>query len=137
MSVVKSKRSKPKLGVLTKARKLAVYTLRICSNEKNFPKRLRWCMINDIVKDARDIHRYIRKANSIYVAFRSDFDTRRQFQNQAIASIDAMLGDMDIAYALFNVDDDRIEYWTGLVIEVQNLLREWRKSDQERYKSLK
>jgi hypothetical protein len=44
---------------------------------------------------------------------------------------------MDIAYALFNVDDDRIEYWTGLVIEVQNLLREWRKSDQERYKSLK
>jgi hypothetical protein len=62
---------------------------------------------------------------------------RRQFQNQAVASIDAMLGDMDIAYALFNVDDDRIDYWTGLIIEVQNLVREWRKSDQERYKNLK
>ena len=137
MSVVKSKRGKPKLDVLTKAAELRVYTIRICSNEKNFPKRLRWCMTNDLVKEAGNVHRYIRKANSIYVAFRSDFDTRRQFQNQAIASIDAMLGDMDIAYALFNIDDNRIEYWTGLVIEVQNLVREWRKSDQRRYKSLK
>ena len=34
MSVVKSKRGKPKLGVLTKAQELAVYTIHICSNER-------------------------------------------------------------------------------------------------------
>ncbi len=137
MSVVKSKRSKPKLGVLTKATELRAYTIRICSNEKNFPKRLRWCMTNDIVREAGNVQRYIRKANSVYVVYPSDFDTRRQFQNQAVASIDAMLGDMDLAYMLFNIDDDKIDYWTGLIVEVQGLLREWRKSDQERYKKLK
>ena len=42
MSVVKSKRGIGKMLVVTRANELAVYTIRICSNEKNFPKRYRW-----------------------------------------------------------------------------------------------
>ena len=137
MSVVKSKRGESDLNVITKARELASYTLHICSNEKNFPKRYRWCITNYIISDAFEIHRNTRKANSVFVSRKSDYETRRQFQNKAIAAIDSMLGDMDIAYATFGINDDRIEYWTGLVIEIQKLLRNWRKSDQERYKDLK
>lgn len=137
MSVVKSKRTESELDVITKSRALASYTIHICSNEKNFPKRLRWCITNDIVRDAREVHNCIRKANSIYVSIYDDYKTRRQYQNKALASIDGMLGDMDIAYELFNIDDDRIEHWTGLVIEVLNLIRNWRKSDYERHKNLK
>jgi len=44
MSVVKSKRltKKQPLKVITKANELTTHTIRICSNEKNFPKRYRW-----------------------------------------------------------------------------------------------
>lgn len=101
MTVVKSKRGESDLTVVTKARELASYTLHICSNEKNFPKRYRWCITSDIVKDALEIHRNIRKANAVYVSIKSDYDTRRQYQNKAISSIDALLGDMDIAYVTF------------------------------------
>ena len=49
MSVVKSKQTEGKLLVVTKARELAAYTIKICSNEKNFPKRYRWCITAKIV----------------------------------------------------------------------------------------
>lgn len=49
MSVVESKREEGELRALTKARELAVYTIRICCNENNFPKRYRWCITNKVV----------------------------------------------------------------------------------------
>lgn len=48
MSVVESKREEGELRALTKARELAVYTIRICCNENNFPKRYRWCITNKV-----------------------------------------------------------------------------------------
>ena len=52
MSVVKSKRTKGKMEVITKAHDLAEHTVRICSNEKNFPKRYRWCITAKVVDSA-------------------------------------------------------------------------------------
>ena len=49
MSVPEGKRTESKLEVQTKARELAKYTTEICSNEKVFPKRDRWCITNRIV----------------------------------------------------------------------------------------
>lgn len=76
-------------------------------------------------------------ANSVFVTSAKDFQTRRQYQNKALASTYALLTMMDIAYSTFNIDDDRIEHWVGFVIEVQNLLRNWRKSDSDKHKNLK
>ena len=137
MSVVKSKRTQSELEVVTKAIALSSYTIHICSNEKNFPKRYRWCLTGKIVDFTIDICNFINMANSVFVSSANDFQTRRQYQNQALASSYALLTMMDIAYNTFSIDDDRIEHWIGLVIEVQNLLRNWRKSDLERYKDFK
>lgn len=137
MTVPKYKRTKPKLEVVTKAIALASYTIQICSNEKNFPKRYRWCLTGKIVEHTVDICNYTNKANSVYVTSERDFQTRRQFQNMALAASYALLTMMDIAYNTFNIDDDRIEHWVGLVIEAQELLRKWRKSDSDKHKNLK
>lgn len=137
MSVVKSKRGEADLAIITKARELASYTIHICGNEKNFPKRHRWCITNKIVSDAVDIHSNTRKANAIFVKLKIDYEERRRLQSLTIGTIDSLLGNMDIAYNLFGINDDRIEYWVGLIIEVQKLLRNWMKSDFERYENLK
>jgi hypothetical protein len=76
-------------------------------------------------------------ANSIYVLDINDYQTRRQYQNKALSSSYALLTMMDIAYTTFGIGDDRMVHWVGLVIDVQNLLRNWRKSDSDRYKNLK
>jgi hypothetical protein len=91
MSVVKSKRGESDLAIINKSRELAVYTARICSNEKNFPKRYRWCITSKIVSDAFDIYGNIRKANTIFVKIRPDYDIRRQCQNKARGALDSLL----------------------------------------------
>ena len=137
MSVVKSKRSESELTIINKSRELAIYTANICSNEKNFPKRYRWCITSKIVSDSFDIYSNIRKANAIFVKIKPDYDIRRQCQNNAKGTIDSLLGNMDIEYSMFGISDNRIEYWTGLIIDVQTLLRNWMKSDYDRYGNLK
>lgn len=111
-----------------------MYTIKVCTNEENFPKRYRWCVANEIVKSSTFIHRSIREANEIFVKDESDYLLRKELQNRALATIGGLLGDMDIAFELYGVDSRRMYYWTGLVIEVQNLVRNWKKSDEKRFK---
>lgn len=136
MSVVKSKRGEGKLVVITKSNELAVYTIKICSNEKNFPKHYRWCITNKIVDAALDINNFAIKANSVFVTSAEDISIRKNYQMQAIASAYSLLSMIDIAYRTFGIESSRIEYWTGLITEVLRLLRQWRKSDKERYKEI-
>ena len=136
MSVVKSKRGEGKLVVITKSNELAVYTIKICSNEKNFPKHYRWCITNKIVDAALEINNNATKANAVYVTSAEDLKLRKAYQMQAIASTYSLLSMVDIAYRIFGIESDRVEYWTKLVTEVQKLLRQWRKSDNERYKDI-
>ena len=134
MSVVKSKRGVGKMLVVTRSNELAVYTIRICSNEKSFPKRYRWCITNKLVEAALSINNCIVAANSVYVADGDDYayNLRRQYQTKALAETYALLSMIDIAYRTFGIESDRVEFWTRLVHEVQALLRNWRKSDNNR-----
>ena len=133
MAVVKSKRGESELEVINKSRELAIYTTRICTNEKSFPKRYRWCVTNEIVKSAIVINSNINRANEVFVKDDADYILRKEYQNKAISEIGAMLSNMDIAYGLFGVESKRIQHWTGLIIDVQNLLRNWKKSDAKRF----
>lgn len=112
MSVVKSKRGKSKFEVLVKANELAAFTIRICSNEKNFPKRYRWAITSKIVNEAIDICRYIRKANKRVLnrEMLKEYKKRRKYQNKALGSIDSMLALMDIAYYTFHIKDEKISH---------------------------
>lgn len=134
MAVVKSKRGKSTLETYTKANALAVYTIQICSNEKCFPKHYRWCITSKIVDAAVEINNNITKANSITVKVPEEYKLRRLYQDKALAATYALLSMMDIAYRTFGIEGNRMEHWTGLVMEVQNLLRNWKHSDEQRYK---
>ena len=136
MSVPKSKRGEPKLAVITKANELATHTIRICSNEKNFPKHYRWCITNKIVDAVLEINNNANMANSVFVSDNSDFLLRKQYQTKALVATYSLLSMMDIAYRTFGIESGKMEYWTGLVIEVQAMIRKWRNSDIERYKDL-
>ncbi len=65
MSQVKlTKRSKSYEAPMVAAKQLAIYTVKICTNEKNFPKRYRWCITQEIVQTALRIKHEIRIAYS-------------------------------------------------------------------------
>ncbi|CVI72311.1 hypothetical protein NDGK_02515 [Clostridiales bacterium CHKCI001] len=133
MSVIKAKRQEGKLSVLVKAREMCVYTITICKNEKNFPKRDRWILTQPIVSEALAIMSCIRRANAVNVETKEDYIYRRQQQIEAYSRCEAMLTLMEIAYKVLSIDSERIECWTGLVVETESLLQRWKRSDKERY----
>lgn len=132
MSVVESKREDGELRALTKARELAVYTIRICCNENNFPKRYRWCITNKVVETALLINLYIEKANSVRLknATEVEIETRRKYQTIAIAETYAMTNLISISRDLFGLKGDKVEHWTRLVKSVRNLARAWKNSEK-------
>lgn len=132
MSVVKSQREETELAVITKANELTAYTIKICSNEKNFPKRYRWCITSKIVESSINIGNNIIKANSIYVQSAEDLAARSRYQKEALIETYALLNMISIAYETFGIESDRVKYWTQLVNSVQTLIRNWRKSDANR-----
>lgn len=131
MSVPKSRRGQGRLEVLTKALDLADYTITVCKNEKNFPKRDRWILTNRIVEAVLDIAENIRRGNTIRVEREEDFLRRREYQQKATESAEWALTLIDIAYRNLGIETARVEYWTGLVLEVERLISAWRKSDRD------
>ena len=132
MSVVESKREEGELRALTKARELAVYTIRICCNENNFPKRYRWCITNKVVETALLINLYIEKANSVRLknATEVEIEARRKYQTIAIAETYAMTNLISISRDLFGLKGDKVEHWTRLVKSVRTLARAWKNSEK-------
>ena len=133
MSVVKSKQSVGKLVAVTKSRELAEYTLKICANEKAFPKRYRWCLTAKIVESAMNINNGVNMANSVFVLDDADFLLRKQYQTRALAETYALLSMVDIAYRTYSLETARVEYWTRLIYDVQTIIRNWRKAEIEKH----
>lgn len=136
MSVPKHERRKGRFEVITQGEALVKYTLEITSNEKNFPKRLRWCLTSKIVDSTVSMFSDLVRANTIMVTTKEDKILRRSYQVRALSEIGNLLALMQMAYDVFNIDSARAEYWTRLVINEQTLIREWKKSDNERYKDI-
>lgn len=134
MSVPFSKCGQNDLEVLTKVDALAQYTIKICSNEKHFPKRYRWCITSKIVENVVDLMNYTNEANTVFVSQQTDYDLRRRYQRAALSKTGSLLGMIKVAYKTFGIESKRIGYWTHLVIDVRRLLRAWISSDEERYK---
>ncbi|MBR2822180.1 MAG: hypothetical protein IKE24_00615, partial [Clostridia bacterium] len=112
---------------------LCVYTIQICKNEKNFPKRDRWILTAPIVKCAVKAYAKVLEANAITVVKLDDYMMRRKCQIQARKKLKAMLGLIEIAYTTLSLEDDRLEYWTGYVKNCLELLSKWRAADRKRY----
>ena len=131
MSVVKSKRTKGKMEVITKAHDLAEHTVRICSNEKNFPKRYRWCITAKVVDSAIDINSNLEKANAIFVKTENDYLMRRGYMMKALAETYSLHNLMRLSYQIFGINGDKMCYWVILLRDTRNLVRRWIKSEEK------
>lgn len=136
MSVPKGCRTEGKLQVLTDLQALCVYTIQICKNEKNFPKRDRWILTAHIVRHAVDAYSFARQANAVRVATMEDYKLRREYQIRCRSSLEALLGLIEIAYISLNLSGDRVEFWTKSVVSAEEKLSAWRSSDRKRYRDI-
>ncbi len=142
LSVVKGLRTEGKLVTQTKAYDFASYTHQIVSNEKVFLKRYRWCSTAKIVEAVDEIAVLVDLANNINVkkslpaeSLKKNLELRRQYQTKAIEVSYRVETLMEIAYRDNNregrhIDDNKINYWVGLLLELRSQIRKWRESEQ-------
>lgn len=133
MSARKGDRGEGKLQVLNKARELKKYTLGLIKSEKHFPKSTRWIYASPIVNEIREACVCIRHANSVFVTNDEEYTYRRMEQVKAHAHLDALLDLADDAYDAGYISGNQVEYWTGLILKTDDLLKAWIKSDKEKY----
>lgn len=133
MSVRKGDRGESKLEVLNWARILAAYTVQACRNEKIFPKSSRWIMAKPIVDECVSALTCIRRANAADLYEQPEY--RRSQQAEAYCHLEALLSIINLAYDSFSIDGAKIETWTGHVVNTENTLRAWMKSDRQRLKT--
>ena len=131
-----SKRSESKLAVHTKAIELAKYSIKACHNEKIFPKRSRRTLAERIINSVVLIHNNVYKANNTYAVTKDDAEYRLNLQKEAIREINELPPTIELAYHLYNINGRKVDYWVGLILEEQELLKKWHKSDKERFKKI-
>lgn len=135
MSVAKGDRKETSTNLETAKmlKGLCVYTIQICKNEKNFPKRDQWILTAPIVKCAVKAYQKVLEANAITVIKLDDYLMRRECQMKARNKLKAMLGLIEVAYTVLNLEESRLAYWTEYVRNCISLLSKWRASDRKRY----
>ena len=135
MSVAKGdrKESSSNLETAKMLKGLCVYTIQICKNEKNFPKRDRWILTAPIVKCAVKAYAKVLEANAITVVKLDDYMMRRKCQIQARKKLKSMIGLVEIAYTTLSLEESRLEYWTGYIKGCMDILSKWRAADRKRY----
>lgn len=137
MSVRKNDRnrnSEGKLQVIEYSKNLVKYTHDRVKSDI-FPKSERWMTAKNIWDMCVGAHTSIIRANAIRVDCKADADKRLLLEKEAIGYLDALISLIDIIHVLGMISDDRCDFWTGLAIDTQNLVKAWLKSNRREYQS--
>lgn len=138
MSVRVGDRQQGKFQVLNKARVLKRYTLAVLKNDKYFPKSVRWMYAQPIHQEMRAACSCIRRANAVRVSDtinkENEYKYRRMQQVEAYAHLEALLDLIDDVYLARYISGRQAEHWTQLIVETEEYLMAWVRSDAERYK---
>lgn len=134
MSVPEPERHKGKLEVHVKAQALTAYTALILKNPKVFDPEIDAELINRIRGCAYDI--YVKSWSANRIRAETNATNRRmryERQEEAILLCDELHAYIGIAKAVYHLRRKRMKYWSGLIMDVRNLLQAWKESDVERY----
>ena len=137
MSVPKGDRSEGKLEVIVKARELAIYTIQITNNPRNFNPQVDSTIIEMLKRSAIQIYQDCRKANKLSLrhGMTSDYNERQMMQELAINQCEELVGLIEIAKSLYHVSSKRIEFWVDMTYQVQTKVKAWKESDTRRFRS--
>ena len=117
------------MQVIIKAKELASYTLKVTSNNNNFPKKFRFTLVDRMQRKSFDIYESLLEANRTRVENKY---TRFDLQTQAIVSCEELLFYIEMSMMQNIITATRAEYWSGLVSDVKHMTLAWRKRDKDR-----
>ena len=129
-----SQKTEGKYDILLEAKKLAAYTIRITSNEKNFPKRYRLTITAHLQELALQITTWVIMANEIYPNSRRELEERLLYEKQARAACRSLMTLIEVSVEVFNTKASTYETWTASASKLHNQITKWIMADRVRFK---
>lgn len=121
MSVIKSQRSNSPVEFLHTARQLEIYTIQ---KAVGFPKRYTFYVSQPLANTATHIHKMVKMGNSVYPQTQQDARLRREYFMRALAELQALVSQIELAGELFPVDPKHMREWGQLIDKETRLLNE-------------
>ena len=132
MAVHKDERVQGKLELSTLACNHALYVIKITRNKKHFSEEYS-DIAASLTQMSMSIFHHIWAANAIPVENQMTYNIRAKHQELAITTCTTLLADITLSRRLFHLSSKRVTYWKGLVVEIRNKARAWKRSDAKRY----
>ena len=132
MSVLARFRTESPFEVRDRARTLEVKIIRLCMNEKYFPKRYRFILTTSIIEDAHKLADYIEAANSFPLT--EIFHKRRLiYQKETLTKIDNIFRKLMLAEELgFSIPEGTLKELGESLSKEEALIKRWMESDKAR-----
>lgn len=119
--------------IITKAKDLVKHTF-LMTNEKRFPKKYRFTIVNRLHDLTLDIFQHIEEANELDLADPQEFRERRYEQKKALTKCKTVLFLIELSLENGMISNDQCAAWTKAVLDVKYMTAKWRKQDRERVK---
>lgn len=111
--------------------------MKITSNENNFAPGISQVLLSKIQALAMEVYLNVWNANNVRVDDDLNKWLRRShLQIEAAEKCNDLLALIYGSQTVYHIRARRIEYWSGLIIEVRNLVRKWNSGDKNRYTKL-
>ena len=117
--------------IITKAKDLVKHTFRM-TNDRRFPKKYRFTIVNRLHDLTIDIFQHIQEANELDLADPQEFRERRYDQKKALTKCKTVLFLIELSFERELISKDQCAAWTKAVLDVKYMTASWRKKDRER-----
>lgn len=118
-------------AIITKAKDLVKHTF-LMTNEKRFPKKYRFTIVNRLHDMTLDIYEHIQEANELDLSDQQECRERQYEQKKALTKCKTVLFLIELAFEKGLIDTDQCAAWTKCVLDVKYMTAKWRKQDRER-----
>ena len=133
MSVPKPQRNQSEMEFLQTARALQIFTIRRC---KAFPKRFTFYISVPLANSATRVYENVKRGNSVNPGNQHEAQIRRDYFVRAIAELNSLVSQVEIAAEMFGVAPETMREWMGMVKREIDLVKGVMDSDRRRYKKL-
>lgn len=117
--------------IITKAKDLVKHTF-LMTNEKRFPKKYRFTVVNRLHDMTLDIFEYIQEANELDLSDIQEYKERQYRQKKALTKCKTVLFLIELAFEKGLINTDQCAAWTKHVLDVKYMTAKWKKQDRER-----
>lgn len=135
-NVHKRLRKETELQFLVSAQNLQVELTKFIMSEKNMPKKYRYIIGMGLINKVDELVDNLTAANTIYPTNKEEYLERVKYQTNAIINCWQLHNKIvRIILCINTAKIEKLENIAELLVDTEGLIKKWKKSDKERYKS--